>query len=150
MKHKRAAVRFFCSGSERAACYWNSGAVNSNNRDDNLGVKTDGRMKMEKLIRLLGDAHARTVEMLAAELDTSVEDVKRKIEYLEHTGLIKKIFFPEKSCTGCRGTEEGLTASCGGCPSKGKNTDGSAAVCRGCMPDGGFRNMGEMWEVIKT
>lgn len=105
---------------------------------------------MEELIQLLGDGHARTVEMLAAELDTDVEDVKRKIEYLEHTGLIKKIFFPAKGCTGCGGTEDGPAASCEGCCSKGKNTDGSAVVCRGCMPDGGFQNMGEMWEIIKT
>ncbi|MCR5824144.1 MAG: Lrp/AsnC family transcriptional regulator [Lachnospiraceae bacterium] len=86
---------------------------------------------MEKLLALLKDGKSRTPEMLAAELGVSVEDVKRDIEFLERTGVIVKVGFSENghSCNGCTG--------CG----TGKKT------CAGCMPEGGFKNMGYMWEV---
>ena len=74
---------------------------------------------MEALLKLLQDGNARTVEMLAMELNTTKGDIKRQLEFLEQAGLIKRISFS----MGC---------SCGG----------------SCTPDGGFQNMGEMWEVV--
>lgn len=90
---------------------------------------------MEELIGLLQDGKSRTLEMLASELNTSMENVKRDIDFLERAGLIKRIVFSgdgkaEHSCTGCTG--------CG--------TGGKA--CAGCMPENGFQNMGVMWEVV--
>lgn len=89
---------------------------------------------MDELLKLLKDGRSRTVEMLAAELNTSVEKVSRDIDFLERTGMIKRIVFTGAqasgySCNGCTG--------CG----TGKKT------CKGCMPEGGFQNMGIMWEI---
>ena len=46
---------------------------------------------MKELLELLSDGNARTVRLLAIELGTSVEDVKRQIEYLTNIGVIKKV-----------------------------------------------------------
>ncbi|MCR4728397.1 MAG: Lrp/AsnC family transcriptional regulator [Lachnospiraceae bacterium] len=91
---------------------------------------------MNELLKLLSDGKSRTLEMLALELNTSVENVKRDIDFLERTGMIKRILFTGAgneghSCNGCTG--------CG----TGKKT------CEGCMPKDGFQNMGVMWEVCK-
>ena len=91
---------------------------------------------MERILGCLKDGHARSVEMLAMELDTSTEDIKRQLEYLEHIGVIKRISFSAGGCGGCTG--------CSGCSGEG----GSGTVCKGCMPAEGFQNMGEMWEVV--
>ncbi len=87
---------------------------------------------MEKLIELLKDGRSRTVEMLAVELNTSVDAVKRDLEFLERTGVIKRVDFTGSghSCNGCTG-----------CGTGKKN-------CAGCIPEGGFKNMGVMWEVL--
>ena len=99
---------------------------------------------MEKLLELLKDGHARTPEQLAIELSTSVDDVKRQMEYLENMGIIRKVSFQVKGCE-----------TCSGCPAGKKNDECSitvtsfeAAPCKGCLPDGGFKNMGQMWEVV--
>ncbi len=73
--------------------------------------------------------------MLAMDLGTSVEKVKRDIEFLERTGVIKRIKFTETcsqghSCDGCTGCGTGKSA------------------CAGCIPPEGFENMGVMWEVM--
>ncbi len=91
---------------------------------------------MERLLKLLEDGHARTLELLAMELDTNVDDVKRQIEYLENMGVIKRVVLQPKGCT-----------DCSGCSGK-EHSDGN--TCKGCLPDGGFKNMGEMWEVVKN
>ena len=65
--------------------------------------------------------------MLAMELGTTIEDVKRRIEYLERMNIIRRVSLNAPNC-GCNGCEGGK--------------------CAGCMPEGGFRNMGEMWEVV--
>lgn len=83
---------------------------------------------MNELLKLLKDGHARSLEMLAMELDTTVEDVKRRIEYLERMNIIRRISLNSAAC-----------GSCGGC---------EGGKCAGCMPEEGFRNMGEMWEVV--
>lgn len=90
--------------------------------------------KMEELIKLLKDGRSRTFEMLAMDLGTSIEKVKRDIEFLENMGVIKRIEFKETcsqghSCDGCTGCGTGNKA------------------CVSCMPEGGFQNMGTMWEV---
>ena len=88
---------------------------------------------MKELLELLSDGNARTVRLLAIELGTSVEDVKREIEYLTNIGVIKKV----DMSLGCGG-------NCGSC------SDGCSGSCASCMPQGGFKNMGEMYEVCKS
>jgi hypothetical protein len=78
---------------------------------------------MRDLIELLSDGHARTEKLLAIELHTTVDDVKRQIEYLEHMGIIRKVDM--SSCDG----------SCGG-------------DCGKCAPKDGFKNMGSMYEIV--
>ncbi len=88
---------------------------------------------MEELLALLKDGRSRTVEMLAAELHTTTEDVERKIDFLERAGLIRRVATSySKKCAGC---------------SHGGNC--SSQACAACMPEGGFKNMGSMWEIIK-
>ncbi|MCR5768296.1 MAG: Lrp/AsnC family transcriptional regulator [Lachnospiraceae bacterium] len=89
---------------------------------------------MNELLKLLKDGKSRTLEMLAIELDTSIENVKRDIDFLERMNVIKRIEF-----TG-NGNSNGSCDGCNGCGT-GKKT------CDGCMPKGGFQNMGIMWEV---
>ncbi|MCR5189650.1 MAG: Lrp/AsnC family transcriptional regulator [Treponema sp.] len=95
---------------------------------------------MEEVLALLKDGHSRSVEMLAAELNTSTDDILRRIEFLEHAGLIRKVL-NTGSGQGC------ASASCSGCSgcSCGHN---KKATCSGCLPDGGFKHMGQMWEVV--
>ncbi len=97
---------------------------------------------MREIIDLLKDGHARTTKLLAIELGTSEADVKRQIEYLTNIGVIKKV---DMSC------------SCGGkCSGHSRDTfgghgDSCGASCKGCpscLPEGGFKNMGEMYEVV--
>jgi len=86
--------------------------------------------KMQKLLELLKDGRSRTIEMLAAELNTSSDDIRRQIEYLEQIGAIRRIMFPSgKGCSGCTGCEGGTG-------------------CKGCMPADAESNMGEMWEIV--
>ncbi|MBP3782464.1 MAG: hypothetical protein J6I68_04375 [Butyrivibrio sp.] len=96
---------------------------------------------MRELIELLRDGHARTTKLLAIELQTSEEDVKRQIEYLTNIGVIKKV---DMSC-GCGGSC-GTSGGCGSC--SGASGSGSCNSCSSCLPDGGFKNMGEMYEVV--
>ena len=77
---------------------------------------------MEKLLELLKDGQARTTQMLAQESNTTTEDIRRQLEYLEYTGLIRRVSFSKGGCTGCQGC---VTST----------HSGSAAVCKGCMPE---------------
>ena len=95
----------------------------------------DRFISMEALLDLLKDGTSRSVEQLAAELHTGSEDVLRRMELLERAGLIRRVLHRGTGCGACTG--------CGGKPKKG-------APCAGCLPDGGFANMGEMWEVVKA
>ena len=88
---------------------------------------------MEELLSLLSDGRSRTIEMLASELGTSSDDILRKIDFLERSKIIRRVATSySKKCTGC--------SHCGNCGSK---------ACAACLPEGGFKNMGMMWEVIK-
>lgn len=88
---------------------------------------------MEELLKLLKDGHARTLELLASELKTDTDDIKRKIEYLEKIGAVRRISL--------------LSCGAGKCSECAMSS--GTAPCKGCLPDGGFKNMGEMWEVVK-
>ncbi len=92
-------------------------------------------INMEELIGLLQDGRSRSVEMLAMELGISVEKVKRDIDFLERSGVIRRITF-SASC--------GAGHSCGGCSGCGTGNQ----ACAACMPKGGFQNMGVMWEIV--
>ena len=86
---------------------------------------------MEELLKLLKDGHARTLEELASELNTNIDDIRCKLEYLELIGVIRRI----------------SPFSCGAaCPECAMSS--GTAPCKGCLPDGGFKNMGEMWEIV--
>jgi DNA-binding Lrp family transcriptional regulator len=88
---------------------------------------------MEELLNLLTDGRSRTIEMLANELGTTNEDILRKIDFLEQSKIIRRVATSySKKCSGC---------------SHGGNCNSQA--CAACMPKGGFKNMGMMWEVIK-
>ena len=91
---------------------------------------------MDELLNLLKDGHARTTLQLAMELKTSSEDVRRKLEYLEMIGVIRRVSMTAKSCSGCSG-----------CSGDGHGT--GKGGCTGCMPGGDLLNMGDMWEVIE-
>ena len=85
---------------------------------------------MNELIELLEDGRSRSVAMLAAELGKSVWQVERDIDFLERTGVIRRV----------------VTSTCGNC--SGCSSAGGSKGCPGCMPDGGFKNMGVMWEIV--
>ena len=86
---------------------------------------------MHRLLELLKDGRSRSIQMMAAELGMSVAQVTRDIEFLEKTGIIRRIEFSMcGSCSGCSGEDQKKT-------------------CPGCVPDGGFKNMGVMWEINK-
>ena len=87
---------------------------------------------MQKLIELLRDGKSRTKEMLSEELGITSEQLDRDIDYLERMGIIRRTGYAEAQGHNC--------ATCGGCQ------DGQK--CKSCAPEGGFKNMGLMWEVI--
>ncbi|MBO7485599.1 MAG: Lrp/AsnC family transcriptional regulator [Spirochaetaceae bacterium] len=112
---------------------------------------------MEELLKLLSDGRSRTVQMLAAELCTSADDVLRKIDFLERTGVIRRVAtsYPKGETLLTAGRTNsaptpacpaGSCTSCSGCSHGGA---GGAKACTACMPEGGFKNMGIMWEVVK-
>ena len=59
---------------------------------------------MTKLLALLKDGTARSVELLAQELGTSTEDVKRQMEYLERMGYLRRVVACGQDCKGCSGS----------------------------------------------
>ena len=96
---------------------------------------------MEELLNLLRDGHSRSLEMLAAELNTSTDDIIRRIEFLERAGIIRRVLNIKNDCShGCNG------GHCPGC--KAHSGKSESSPCKGCLPEGGFKNMGEMWEVV--
>ena len=83
--------------------------------------------------------------MLASELHTTPADIRRKLEFLENAGIIKRISFTAASCGG------GSCSSCTGCsPNAGNDPGGrkGKSSCSGCIPGAELMNMGEMWEVV--
>ena len=93
---------------------------------------------MNELLNLLKGGHSYSIEMLAEKLNTTTDDITRRIEFLERIGLIRRVLNIKNDCShGCNG------GHCPGCKAHSGSTP-----CKGCLPEGGFKNMGEMWEVI--
>ena len=84
---------------------------------------------MQELIDLLKDGKSRSLTMIASELGKTVSQIERDIEFLERSGVIKRIEF----------------SMCGNCSTC---SPGERKTCPGCMPEGGFKNMGVMWELV--
>ena len=110
---------------------------------------------MEKLLELLKDGKSRSLEMIAMELGLTMDQVKRDIEFLERAGVIKKVPLTVgegAGCTGCSGCAVSELASQvldgeSAAEASTAQESSSAPPCHGCMPEGGFQNMGTMWEV---
>ena len=106
---------------------------------------------MEELLELLTDGRSRTIEMLAGELDTTTDDILRKIDFLERSNIIRRVTTSysqdETLLTAGKNPAQvcsGHCTSCAGCShGKGKSH------CESCIPKGGFKNMGIMWEVVR-
>lgn len=62
---------------------------------------------MVKLLELMADGQARSVEELANQMNTGVEDIYRQIEFLERAGYLKRVNTCGQNCRGC-------TANCCG------------------------------------
>ncbi len=91
---------------------------------------------MNELLNMLKDGNTRSVEHMSAELDTSTEDIERMLEYMENMGILKRTDLGKIGCTDC--------STCPGCdPGTCANSP-----CAGCMPEGGFKNMGVIWEIM--
>ena len=79
---------------------------------------------MEELLNLLRDGHSRSIEMLASELSTTTDEILRRMEFLERAGMIRRVLNIKNDCSH------------------------DCSNCKKCLPEGGFKNMGEMWEVV--
>ncbi|MBQ4496890.1 MAG: Lrp/AsnC family transcriptional regulator, partial [Spirochaetaceae bacterium] len=84
---------------------------------------------MEKLLQLLKDGRTRSTEMIAAELGTSTEDVLRKIEFLERSGIIRRVAtsFHESETLLTAGRNSATSPTC----------PGRCKSCSGCSHGGG-------------
>ena len=80
---------------------------------------------MTGLLRLLKEGRAWSVEELAGRLETSQEDIRRQVEYLEHTGFLRRLDSMGRGAAGCG-------SACGS----------------GCTRGLGMSGMPVMWEVI--
>lgn len=56
---------------------------------------------MTQILQLLADGKARSVEELAEVLDTTAEDIKRRMEFLERAGYLRRIRGCGHGCQGC-------------------------------------------------
>ncbi len=96
---------------------------------------------MNELLSVLKKGEARSLETMALELDTSVDDVSRMLEYMEQRGILKKTDLGKvgHEASSCSAGSAGCSTSCAGC---------DKSNCAGCMPSEGFSNMGTIWEVV--
>lgn len=94
-------------------------------------------MNMQVLLRKIRNGEGRSTAMLAEEMNTTVEDVTRTLEYLERIGVLRKTELGKFECNGS-------CSSCSGCPG---GSDKSKGPCKGCIPEQGFEHMGVIWEV---
>ena len=68
---------------------------------------------MKELLDLLAQRRTWSIEELAVQLNTGVEDVKRKIEFLENAGYLRQA----NGCSGCcRGCAAGGAKAMEGLP----------------------------------
>lgn len=63
-----------------------------------------------KLLALLQEGRAWSLEDLAEALDTDVPEIKARLEYLEKTGMLRQIC-STVGCEGCSGCSSG--SNCG-------------------------------------
>lgn len=56
---------------------------------------------MEEILDLMKEGKAWSVEALARQLHTTPEDIRRKMEYLEQMGYLKKTEACGHHCSGC-------------------------------------------------
>ena len=94
-----------------------------------MAIHGSGSMDMQKLLKRLKSGRPFTTVMLAIELDTTPEDVRRKLEYMEHLGIIQKVSSTSVSCNGCH-------------PERKRH-------CTSCIPNADMLHMGEMWKMVK-
>ena len=103
---------------------------------------------MNELLNLLKGGHSYSIEMLAEKLNTTTDDITRRIEFLERAGIIRRVLNIKNDCSkGCPALAHGGgCSSCPGCKAHGGKSGTSS--CKSCLPEDGFKNMGEMWEVV--
>lgn len=56
---------------------------------------------MRDLLKLMEDGRSRSVKELAVLFKTNEEDIRRRMEYLEHGGYLRKISGCGQKCGGC-------------------------------------------------
>lgn len=56
---------------------------------------------MKELLDLLAQRRTWSIEELAVQLNTGVEDVKRRVEFLENAGYLRQANGCSGSCRGC-------------------------------------------------
>ena len=106
---------------------------------------------MQQLLNLLSDGRSRTIEMLAGELNTTTDDIMRKIDFLERSKIIRRVptsFSKDENLLTAGKAEANRCTSCPSCSSCSYKDKGGSKACTACMPKDGFKNMGVMWEVI--
>ena len=88
---------------------------------------------MEELLNLLRDGHSRSIEMLAAELNTNVDDIIRRIEFLERAGMIRRVLNIKNNSKKCCSHD---CTSCSNC--KAHACKSGSSHCKSCLPEGGL------------
>lgn len=63
---------------------------------------------LSKLLSLLAEGRAWSLEDLASELGTGVPEVKARLEYLEHTGMLHQV----KMTGGCSSDCKSCSSQC--------------------------------------
>lgn len=56
---------------------------------------------MTRLLELMKDGRAWSIEALAEKLDTTEEDVRRQMDYLERLGFLRRVGGCGHNCKGC-------------------------------------------------
>ncbi|MBR1910733.1 MAG: Lrp/AsnC family transcriptional regulator [Treponema sp.] len=103
---------------------------------------------MEELLNLLKDGQSRTVEILAAELKTSTEDILRRLDFLERMGMIRRVFLNGQHDMPHSGAHSVQHAGTETCSASRHSCSGCSGCSKGCLLEGGFAHMGELWEVV--
>ena len=56
---------------------------------------------MTELLDLIREGRAWSIEDLAAHFHTTPDDIRRQMEFLEHTGCIRRVTGCGHNCQGC-------------------------------------------------
>lgn len=57
---------------------------------------------MIKLLELIKNGESWSLEDISIHMHTTVEDVKRQLEYLEHMGIVSKVLSCQTECRNCK------------------------------------------------